>query len=146
MDEIDRQIIALLRDNARRSFQNMGLVVALSAPAVKRRVDRLEAAGVIRGYTTTLDPAHFGWAIQALVQIHTEGRVTPVEIHDALRSHPEVIAAYSLAGPANAISRVRARDTEHLEQLLVQLVETPAISRTQTSVVLSTLLERPFGA
>ena len=57
MDDIDRQIVALLRQNARRSFQSIGMRVSLSAPAVKRRVDRLEADGVIRGYSAAVDPA-----------------------------------------------------------------------------------------
>ena len=61
MDDIDRQIVALLRQDARRSFQSIGLRVALSAPAVKRRVDRLEADGVIRGYSAQVDPGRFGW-------------------------------------------------------------------------------------
>lgn len=50
MDDIDRQIVAQLRSNARTSFQAIGQRVSLSAPAVKRRVDRLEADGVIRSY------------------------------------------------------------------------------------------------
>ena len=57
MDEIDHRIVALLRENARRSFQDIGERVALSAPAVKRRVDRLERDGVIRGYSADVDPS-----------------------------------------------------------------------------------------
>jgi DNA-binding Lrp family transcriptional regulator len=144
MDDIDRAIIALLWENARRPFQDIGQHVSLSAPAVKRRVDRLEADGVIRGYTATVDPRLFGWTTQALVQLHAEGRFSPGQIRDALREHPEVTAAYSLAGAASAVVFVRTRDTEHLERLLVQLVETPAIIRTHTSVILSTLIERSF--
>ena len=59
MDGIDRKIIALLRENARRSFQDIGEQVSLSAPAVKRRVDRLEESGVIKGYTATVDPVSY---------------------------------------------------------------------------------------
>ena len=68
MDDIDRQIVALLRQDARRSFQSIGLRVALSAPAVKRRVDRLEADGVIRGYTAQVDPGRYGWGTHAFVE------------------------------------------------------------------------------
>ena len=68
MDDIDRQIVALLRQDARRSFQSIGLRVSLSAPAVKRRVDRLEAAGVVRGYTASVDPGRFGWSTHAFVE------------------------------------------------------------------------------
>ena len=67
MDEIDQQIVALLREGARRSFRDIGQTVGLSAPAVKRRVDRLEAAGLITGYTAVLDPALLGWSMQAVV-------------------------------------------------------------------------------
>jgi len=61
VDATDRRIVALLREDARRSFKDIGTHVNLSAPAVKRRVDRLEADGVIRGYTAMVDPRAFGW-------------------------------------------------------------------------------------
>src|SRR3954464_11868657 len=59
LDDIDQRIVALLRQDARRSFQNIGQAVALSAPAVKRRVDRLQAEGVVTGYTAQVDPGRF---------------------------------------------------------------------------------------
>ena len=61
MDATDETIVALLRENARRSFQDIGNHVHLSAPAVKRRVDRLEREGVLLGYTAIVDPEAFGW-------------------------------------------------------------------------------------
>lgn len=145
IDEIDRQIVALLREDARRSFQDIGRHVALSAPAVKRRVDRLEGTGVIRSYTAIVDPLRFGWTTQALVHLHTDGRFAPAQVLEAVRHHPEVTAAYTVAGAASAVLLVRTTDTVHLEALLGRLLETPSITRTQTAVVLSTLLERPFA-
>src|SRR3954451_23410174 len=103
VDETDRQIIALLRDDARRSFQNIGAHVALSAPAVKRRVDRLRREGVIRGFTTLVDPRRLGWQTQAIVELTTEGRFSGTDILTAIREHPEVAAAYTVAGEASAI-------------------------------------------
>src|SRR4051812_21216558 len=144
VDDIDRQIIVLLREDARRSFQDIGAHVALSAPAVKRRVDRLRAEGVIRGFTTLVDPRRFGWQTQAIVELTTEGRFSGADILTAIRRHPEVAAAYTVAGQASAILIVRAQDTVHLEDVLERLRETPAITRTRTAVILSTLLERPF--
>jgi DNA-binding Lrp family transcriptional regulator len=144
IDETDRQIIALLREDARRSFQDIGAHVALSAPAVKRRVDRLRADGVIKGFTTLVDPRRFGWQTQAIVELTTEGRFSGADILTAIRAHPEVAAAYTVAGQASALLIVRAQDTVHLEDVLERLRETPAITRTRTAVVLSTLLERPF--
>jgi DNA-binding Lrp family transcriptional regulator len=146
MDDIDRQIVALLRQDARRSFQSIGLRVSLSAPAVKRRVDRLEASGVVRGYTAAVDPGRFGWATHAFVALSCEGRMAASEVREAVERHPEVEAAYTVAGEASAMLHVRARDTSHLEQALERIRDHPGVARTQTQIVLSTLFERPFRA
>src|SRR5215212_11028902 len=146
MDAIDRQIVALLRQDARRSFQSIGMRVALSAPAVKRRVDRLEADGVIQGYSAQVDPGRFGWGTHAFVALYCEGRMAAAEVRDAVEHHPEVEAAYTVAGEASAVVHVRARDTAHLEETLERLRDRPGITRTQTQIVLSTLFERPFSA
>jgi DNA-binding Lrp family transcriptional regulator len=143
IDEIDQQIVALLRENARRSFQDIGKRVSLSAPAVKRRVDRLEAAGVIRGYTATIEPTAFGWHSHAFVELYCDGAMAGAEVSAAVSKHPEVEGAYTVAGSASAILHVRATDTQHLEQALERIRETAGVTRTQTQVVLSTLFERP---
>jgi DNA-binding Lrp family transcriptional regulator len=143
MDSIDEQIVALLRENARRSFQDIGERVALSAPAVKRRVDRLEEAGVIRGYSAVLDHRALGWNTHAVVSLFCEGRMPASEILAAAGRHPEVAAAHTVAGEASAVLHVYARDTEHLEDALERIRDAPGILRTQTQVVLSTLFERP---
>jgi DNA-binding Lrp family transcriptional regulator len=144
LDEIDRRIVALLRGGARRSFREVGEAVGLSAPAVKRRVDRLEAAGVITGYTAVLDPKQFGWSMQAVVSLYCEGTMAAEEVRAAVEGHPEVVAAYTVAGEASAVLVVRASDTGHLEQLLERLREHKGVLRTQTQIVLSTLFERPL--
>ncbi|HEX3294133.1 MAG TPA: Lrp/AsnC family transcriptional regulator [Solirubrobacterales bacterium] len=142
-DKIDQQIIALLRENARRSYEDIGKRVSLSAPAVKRRVDRLEAEGVIRGYTATVEPTAFGWHSHAFVELFCEGRISGAEVSAAVSKHPEVEGAYTVAGGASAILHVRATDTQHLEEALERIRETPGVLRTETQVVLSTLFERP---
>jgi DNA-binding Lrp family transcriptional regulator len=142
MDAIDRKIVALLRANARRSFQDIGGHVALSAPAVKRRVDRLEAEGVLRGYAALVDPGAMGWHTHAVVALFCEGRMAAGEVRAAVAAHPEVEAAYTVAGEASAVLHVRARDTAHLEATLERLRDTDGVTRTQTQVVLSTLFER----
>lgn len=136
----------MLRENARRSFQDIGRQVALSAPAVKRRVDRLEQDGVIRGYGAVVDAARFGWPELAVVELITEGGFSGAQVRAAAIRHPEVAAAYTVAGGATAILLVRAASTEDLEATLERIREQPGVLRTQTSVVLSVLFERPFAA
>ena len=146
MDDIDQQIVALLREDARRSFQSIGSRVGLTPPAVKRRVDRLESDGVIRGYTATIDPARFGWSTHAFVALFCEGRMAAHEVREAVGGNPEVEAAWTVAGEASAMLHVRARDTAHLEEALERIRDAPGVIRTQTQIVLSTLFERPFRA
>ena len=66
------------------------------------------------------------------------------EVREAVERHPEVEAAYTVAGEASAILHVRARDTAHLEETLERIRDHPGMTRTQTQIVLSTLFERPF--
>src|SRR4051794_41915334 len=102
MDDIDRQIVALLRQNARRSFQSIGMRVSLSAPAVKRRVDRLEGDGVIRGYTAQIDPGRYGWGAHAVVALYTGRRKAPAEVGEAVERHPGVEAGHTVGRQARA--------------------------------------------
>ena len=134
-----------MRENARRSFQDIGGHVGLSAPAVKRRVDRLEQRGIIRGYIAVVDASQLGWSTIAVVELYCEGRMSADEVESAVSKHPEVAVAYTVAGAASAILLVRATNTRHLEQTLDRIRESDGVLRTQTSVVLSTLLERPFA-
>jgi DNA-binding Lrp family transcriptional regulator len=144
LDGLDRRILALLHSGARRSFREIGGAVGLSAPAVKRRVDRLEADGVIIGFSAVLDPRRLGWTMQAIVSLYCEGKMDAGEVARAVGAHPEVVAAYTVAGEASALLHVRAADTQHLERLLERIRESPGVLRTQTQIVLSTLFERPL--
>jgi DNA-binding Lrp family transcriptional regulator len=145
MDRIDERIVALLREDARRSFRDIGGHVGLSAPAVKRRVDRLEESGVITGYTATLSPEAFGWTTHGVVSLFCEGRMSAIEVREGVSRFPEVTAAYTVAGQASAILHVRARDTRHLEETLEGLRSIPGVTATQTQIVLSALFERPVS-
>ena len=142
MDHIDRQIVALLRENARRSFQDIGRHVSLSAPAVKRRVDRLERDGVIRGYTAVIDPHAFGWHAEAFVDLYCEGGMSGEAIKRVVEVEPRVASAHTVAGEPSAMLHVMAEDTKDLELALERIRDTDGITRTVTEVVLSTLFQR----
>jgi DNA-binding Lrp family transcriptional regulator len=143
IDAVDQRIVALLVADARASFAEIGARVSLSAPAVKRRVDRLRASGVIKGFTAVIEPAAVGWTTEAFVELFCTGRTTPAQITLATRRHPEVIGAYTISGQADALVHLRAADISHLEQALERLRAEPFVTSTRSMVVLSRLVERP---
>jgi DNA-binding Lrp family transcriptional regulator len=143
LDDLDRRIVACLLEDARLSFSQIGGQVGLSAPAVKRRVDRMRHDGVITGYAAVVDPAALGWTTEAFVELFCAGRTSPAEIYASIRRHPEVVAAYTVTGEANAMVHLRAHDIQGLEEALERLRNEPNIVQTKTSIVLSRLLGRP---
>lgn len=146
MDDVDHRIIASLVAEARASYAEIGTAVSLSAPAVKRRVDRLRAAGVIKGFTAVVDPTAVGWTTEAFVELFCTGRTTPAQIAAATRRHPEVVSAYTVSGDADALVHLRAADIAHLEQALERLRAEPFITSTKSMIVLSRLVDYPSTA
>src|SRR3954452_862564 len=98
VDSIDQRIVSFLVADARSSYSEIGKVVGLSAPAVKRRVDRLLETGVIRGFTAVVDPEALGWGTEAFVEVHCQGNVTPAKIKAKLEPLVEVVGAYTVTG------------------------------------------------
>lgn len=143
MDAVDQRIVALLVADARASYADIGAKVSLSAPAVKRRVDRLRADGVIKGFTAVIEPSAVGWTTEAFVELFCTGRTTPAQITVATRRHPEVVGAYTVSGQADALVHLRAADIGHLEQALERLRAEPFVTSTRSMIVLSRLVETP---
>jgi len=142
MDALDRHILALLADDGRRPYAQVGHEVGLSASAVKRRVDRLQDDGLLTGFTVVLDGAALAWPTMAFVEIFCDGRTSPQGIRAAVERHAEVVAAYTVTGDADALLLVRARDTAHLEGAVERVRTEPFVLRTRTTLVLSRLVER----
>ncbi|PFG99695.1 AsnC family transcriptional regulator [Saccharopolyspora erythraea NRRL 2338] len=143
MDSLDQRIVSRLVADARASYAEIGAEVGLSAPAVKRRVDKLLDLGVLQGFTAVVDPEALGWGTEAFVEVHCHGNVPTQRIRSGLEPLPEVVAAYTVSGPADAIVHLRAADIHHLETALERLRAVEFVSRTVSTVVLSRLLERP---
>jgi DNA-binding Lrp family transcriptional regulator len=143
VNPIDQRIVSCLVANARSSYADVGKVVGLSAPAVKRRVDRLLDSGVLRGFTAVVDPEALGWGTEAFVEVYCRGNVPPSRIRARLEPLPEVVAAYTVTGAGDAIVHLRAADIHQLETALERLRGLDIVDRTVSTVVLSRLLERP---
>lgn len=140
MDELDRQILALLLDDGRRTYDDIAKRVSLTAPSVKRRVDRLRAGGALRGFTAVVDHAALGWQTEALVELFYRPGTTLDEVAETLREHAEVVEAWSVTGEADAIARVRTADNSDLERLIIDLQKNGMVERTRSQVVLSRLV------
>jgi len=142
-DDLDRRILAALVDDARATFAEVGAMVGLSAPAVKRRVDRLRASGAITGFSAQVDPAALGWTTEAYVELFCRGRTSPGDIAAAVAKHPEVVDACTITGEADAVLHIRASDVRHFEQVVERIGAEPFVVRTRSVIVLSRLVHRP---
>ena len=130
-------------EDGRRTFADIGARVRLSAPSVKRRVDRLRASGALEGFTAVVDHGALGWHTEALVELYFRPGTTLAEVAAVLAEHPEVAEAWSVTGEADAIARVRTEDNRDLERLIVDLQREGLVERTSSQVVLSRLVSRP---
>jgi DNA-binding Lrp family transcriptional regulator len=143
LDELDRRIVAALVQDARATYAEVGAQVGLSAPAVKRRVDRLRASGAITGFSARVDPAALGWTTEAYVELYCRGRTSPADIAAAVSKHPEVTDACTVTGEADALLHIRAADVRHFEQVMERIGAAPFVVRTRSVIVLSRLVNRP---
>lgn len=144
-DSLDRQIVALLLENARRPLADVARRVNLSVAATTRRVDRLERDGVIAGYTVVLGAAAADWRVEAFVELLCRDRTAVADILAAVEPHPEVVGAWTVTGDADAMIHLRTPTTEHLEATLERIRTHEHVQRTRTQLVLTRLLERPLA-
>ena len=145
MDATDESILELLVQDGRASLTSLAAQLNLSVPAVKRRVDRLERDGVIRGYTAIVDPSARAHATGALVELFCREHTAKRDIERLVEGYPEIRQAMTVAGESDAVLLVRARDTEHLEDLLGKLRQSPTVERTRSQVVLSRVVDRGWA-
>jgi Lrp/AsnC family transcriptional regulator, leucine-responsive regulatory protein len=144
LDAVDREIVALLQQDAKRTLAELGEQVALSVAAVKRRVDRLERDGVIRGYTAIVDAARLG-RIDVLVEIYGADRTSPADVRKSLERIDEVVTAFTVSGEPDALVRLQVDGIPGLERAIERLRRDRNIVRTRSMIVLSTIIDRPAG-
>ncbi|TDE09478.1 Lrp/AsnC family transcriptional regulator [Jiangella asiatica] len=144
MEEIDRKIVALLMQDGRMSYTDLGKATGLSTSAVHQRVRRLEERGVIRGYSAVVDHEAVGFPLTAFISIKPIDPSQPDDSPDRLAGIPEIEACYSVAGEENYILKVRVARPLDLEDLLARIRSSANVS-TRTTIVLSTAYEnRPM--
>ncbi|MDR8918042.1 Lrp/AsnC family transcriptional regulator [Burkholderia multivorans] len=138
LDAIDRAIVAALADDARIATSELARQIGLSAPATADRVRRLEAQGVIPGFTVELDPRALGYTLQAIVRV----KPLPGQLHlveELLRRIPEFVECDKVTGDDCFICRLYLRTIEHLDGILSKVTER---AETSTAIVKSTPVPR----
>jgi DNA-binding Lrp family transcriptional regulator len=136
IDQIDERLLRMLTEDGRRTFSDMAADVGLSVGAVKRRVDRLRADGVITGFTVQIDQSKLGWGVEAFTEVRFAGRTRVADIIDTARNLAEVQAVYTIAGDPDALVQLRVRDMNHLQDVIDGLRRTGQVTGTKTLMVL----------
>lgn len=139
IDDLDRRVLRALRDNPRATFGELAEAVGVSRTTFKTRLDRLWDSGIIIGHETQLDLGSMGFEVQAWVQLNVQqGELEKVQ--SRLADMPQVIEAFATTGGADVHCRVVARSTSHLQDILLEISAYPVVTRTKSSVILSSLV------
>ena len=144
IDDIDALILELLQDNARISQADVARAVGLAPSAVLERIRKLEGRGVVKGYTALLDPHALDQRMLAFVAVRSAEAPGDESVARALAQCPEVLELHHVAGDDCYLLKVRARDAEHVGQLLRhRFGRIPGVVSTRTTIVLETVKETP---
>jgi DNA-binding Lrp family transcriptional regulator len=133
IDEIDRKIIELLRENATQPNASIGKKVGLSEPAARRRVSNLVSRGVIRRFTIDVEE---GGGVQALVFISTSPHVSSEKIARQLAGEEGVGSIWETSGDMDVVVTLSAPDMDSLNRRLDHIRTLEAIKKTKTSVIM----------
>lgn len=142
LDAIDVALLRILQEDCKTPLARLGDAVGLSAPAVMKRVRKLEQAGVIKGYRAEIDGRAVGLDVTAFVGLSLNYPKDMDAFARLLQTTPGVLECHHVTGKWSLLLKVKAPNTAGLEDLISQLRQVDAVQRTETLVVLSTRKER----
>ena len=145
LDEVDRELLAGLRDDARTSLVTLARQVHLAHATVHQRIKRLLREGYLRGFFARLDYARLDLSLCAYIGVHAQQSAAfRARFVENLRHMPELEELAWVTGDFDALVKVRARNPAHLQQVVFQLTQAGEPSmRTRTMIVLSEPLWKP---
>jgi Lrp/AsnC family transcriptional regulator, leucine-responsive regulatory protein len=142
IDTTDREILAIIRDNARISNVEIARKVGMAPSAILERLRKLESRGVVSGYEARLSPKALGLALLAFVFVKADDRPGSGRTGEALAEIPEVLEVHHIAGEDCFLVKVRTADTESLGRLLrEEFGKIPNLRSTRTTIVMNTIKE-----
>ncbi len=142
LDTLDRQLIALLKVNARLPMVRLAKALGCSRSTVQLRLKALEDGGVITGYTVGVTQARGAPGIRAMVLISIESKMEP-EVVRALSKRHEIFKLYSVSGRYDLCAMLATESTDELDALLDRVRAVKGVVDTFSTILLSTKLERP---
>lgn len=143
LDDVDRRILDLLEEDGRRTIAEVADRVHLSPAPVKRRIDRLEAEGVIMGYTARIDRSKFGPYLDAFVELHIAGDAESDVTLAEVASVPEVDEVHTIAGDTDALIRIRVDSVAHLKDAVGKIRRIGDVTGTKTLIVMDSWQRGP---
>jgi Lrp/AsnC family leucine-responsive transcriptional regulator len=145
LDDRDQKILALVQRDAKLPQAEIARRVGLSTAAVNERLRKLENAGVIRRYVAVVDPRSVGMSITAFVEVFIEHPRHEAVFLERLLELDEVLECHHVTGEFSLLLKVRVRDMDGLQQLLLhQINALEGVRQTRTVMVLSTVKEESF--
>tara|TARA_B100001778_G_scaffold333684_1_gene342832 strand:- start:1608 stop:2054 length:447 start_codon:yes stop_codon:yes gene_type:complete len=141
LDEIDKKIIKVLQDDARTSLRKISELVKVSLGTVSNRVKRMEANGVIKGYSVILDPDQIGWELNVVIGLRIQkGRL--IEIQERIAKDSRVNGVYDVTGDFDSMVIARAKNRKDLDDLSKNVLSIDGVERSITHLVLNTVKEK----
>lgn len=142
---LDARILDILQADGRRTYAEIGAEVGISGPSAHERVKKLEARGVITGYGARIDPDAVGFDVVAFTWITMAPGTAGADLTADFAKIPEIVECHHIAGQADYILKIRARDNADLERIVRRVQTTEHVFTTETDVVFSTAFEgRPL--
>lgn len=137
MDDTDRKLISLLREDARASVASLAKRLQVSRGTVQNRLAKLQADGTIVGYTVRLKPQVEQHRIRAFMTVAIEGNRSD-QLLAALRGDPAVSALHTTNGRWDIVAELQADSLESFDRVLSRIRQLEGIANTETSLLLST--------
>jgi Lrp/AsnC family transcriptional regulator, leucine-responsive regulatory protein len=141
MDVIDIKIINILQKNARTSVSDISKLVNLSAPAVADRIKKMVDKGIIREFTTILEPTLNGRELEAILFVTLRRTESAPKFMKMMEDEDDIISCYYLTGDHDYMMRISTKNSTTLENLLCRIKNLQEFSRTRTIIVLKTIKE-----
>ena len=143
IDDLDRQILALLMENAKRSYTDLAGQLYVSPGTIHVRMNKLIAAGIVTGQTLVVDTTKLGYDVTAFLGVYLKSSSDYAPATAFLKDIPEIVSAHYLTGVYSIFLRVICRDTEHLRGVLGRIQAYQGIQRTETFMSLEESINRP---